>query len=330
MLRLIPLTFLLLISFLAKAQNITVKGIVRDTADKNMLTGATIQFRIAEDSLKKFSTATDKKGAFILTNLIPGNYILTITSVGYEPVKRNIKLNADKDFGTIVISKEADLLSEVTVKVSVPPVKQKGDTLEYGAAAFKVNPDATGEDLIKKMPGVTVDKAGTVTAQGEQVKKVTVDGREFFGDDATAALRNLPAEVIDKIQVFDRLSDQAQFTGVDDGNSSKSINIVTKANMRNGQFGRIYAGYGTDDRYSAGGNVSFFKGDRRISLVGLANNINQQNFSSQDLLGVTSSGGGAIVEEAEAIEGVAEAQVEIAAAVVAQAAEISAEQITSW
>ena len=170
-------------------------------------------------------------------------------------------------------------------------MKQKGDTLEYGAAAFKVNPDATGEDLIKKMPGVTVDKAGTVTAQGEQVKKVTVDGREFFGDDATAALRNLPAEVIDKIQVFDRLSDQAQFTGIDDGNSSKSINIVTKANMRNGQFGRLYAGYGTDDHYSAGGNVSFFKGNRRISLVGITNNVNQQNFSSQDLLGVTSSSG---------------------------------------
>ncbi|HEY1869634.1 MAG TPA: outer membrane beta-barrel protein, partial [Chitinophagaceae bacterium] len=105
------------------------------------------------------------------------------------------------------------------------------------------------------------------------------------------ALRNLPAEIIDKIQVFDRMSDQAQFTGFDDGNTQKGINIVTKANMRNGQFGRMYAGYGTDDRYAAGGNVSFFKNNRRISFVGLANNINQQNFSTQDLLGVTSSGG---------------------------------------
>src|SRR5262249_27816657 len=106
------------------------------------------------------------------------------------------------------------------------------------------------------------------------------------------ALRSLPSEVIDKIQVFDRLSDQAQFTGFDDGNGYKAINIVTKANMRNGQFGRLYAGYGTDGRYSAGGNVSFFKDNRRLSLVGLANNINQQNFSTQDLLGVTSSSGG--------------------------------------
>ena len=127
---------------------------------------------------------------------------------------------------------------------------------------------------------------------GDQVRKVTVDGKDFFGDDATAALRNLPADVIDKIQVFDRLSDQAQLTGFDDGNSVKTVNIVTKNGIRNGQFGRIYAGAGTDGRYTAGGNVSFFKGERRLSLVGNFNNINLQNFSSQDLLGVTSTGGG--------------------------------------
>ena len=187
------------------------------------------------------------------------------------------------------------LFKTVVVSGAAPPVKQKQDTLEYSANQFKVNPDATGEDLIKKMPGITVDQKGSVTAQGETVQKVTVDGRDFFGDDATATLRNLPSEVIDKIQVFDRLSDQAQLTGFDDGNTTKSINIVTKANMRTGNFGRVFAGYGTDDRYNAGGNVSFFNNNRRISLVGLFNNINQQNFSSQDLLGVTSSrnrGGG--------------------------------------
>jgi hypothetical protein len=146
--------------------------------------------------------------------------------------------------------------------------------------------------MIKKLPGITVARDGTVTAMGEQVKKVTVDGKDFFGDDATAALKNLPAEVIDKIQVFDRLSDQAQLTGFDDGNSIKTVNIVTKSGIKNGQFGRIYAGGGTDGRYTAGGNVSFFKGNRRLSLVGNFNNINLQNFSSQDLLGVTSSGGG--------------------------------------
>jgi len=141
------------------------------------------------------------------------------------------------------------------------------------------------------MPGITVAKDGTVTAQGETVKKVTIDGKDFFGDDASAALKNLPSEVVDKIQVFDRLSDQAQLTGFDDGNSQKAINIVTKSGIKNGQFGRIYSGYGTDDRYAAGGNMSFFKGARRISLVANFNNINQQNFGSQDLLGLTSSAG---------------------------------------
>ena len=170
-----------------------------------------------------------------------------------------------------------------------PPVQQKGDTIQYNASQYKTNPDATAEDLVGKMPGITVDNSGTVTAHGDQVKSVTVDGKKFFGDDATAALRNLPAEVIDKIQVFDKLSDQAQFTGFDDGNSVRAINIVTKPNMRNGRFGRLFAGYGTDGRYNVGGNVNFFHGDRRLSFVGLFNNINQQNFSSQDLLGFSNN-----------------------------------------
>ena len=127
---------------------------------------------------------------------------------------------------------------------------------------------------------------------GEQVRKVTVDGRDFFGDDAAATLRNLPAEIVDKIQVFDRLSDQAQFTGVDDGSAAKSINIVTKPNMRNGQFGRFFAGYGTDNHYLAGGNMSYFKNNSRISIVALTNDVNQQNFAEIDLLGATSGGGG--------------------------------------
>lgn len=230
-----------------------------------------------------------KDGAFDFKGLTLQSYILRISSVSHEPDSQVVTLtDSSKDLGIISISKKAKLLAEVTIQAATPPVRQKADTLEYSASAFKVNPDANAEDMVKKMPGVTVDK-GTVTAQGEQVRKVTIDGREFFGDDATAALRNLPAQVIDKIQVFDRMSDQAQFTGFDDGNSTKSINIVTRADMRNGQFGRLFAGYGTDDRYAAGGNVSFFKGNRRISLVGMSNNINQQNFSTQDLLGVTSS-----------------------------------------
>ncbi|HEV8079338.1 MAG TPA: outer membrane beta-barrel protein, partial [Chitinophagaceae bacterium] len=281
-----------------KAQ--TVKGVIIDENDKTPLSGATIKLSNRPDSLHPADSlsiqtiVTTKTGAFAFNNIAPKKYYrLSVSSIGIKGFQLTIyvKDTAVNDFGIIPISKTSKILTDIVIIASAPPVKQKTDTIEYSASQFKVNPDANVEDLIKKLPGVTVDKAGTVTAQGEQVRKVTVDGKDFFGDDATATLRNLPAEIIDKIQVFDRLSDQSQFTGFDDGNSQKAINVVTKANMRNGQFGRMYAGYGTDERYSAGGNVSFFKGNRRLSLVGIANNINQQNFSSQDLLGVTSSGG---------------------------------------
>jgi hypothetical protein len=271
---------------------VSIKGTILDKADRTPVAGASVRLVSKKDSSQKYNTLTDTKGAFAFNNINPDTYLFSATSVGYDLTDRELTVNESRDLGIVSVPKKAKELETVTVIATAPPVKQKVDTLEYAASQFKVNPDANAEDMIKKMPGVTVDKAGTVTAQGDQVRKVTIDGRDFFGDDATAALRNLPAEIIDKIQVFDRLSDQAQFTGFDDGNSAKAINVVTKANMRNGQFGRIYAGYGTDDRYSAGGNVSFFKNARRLSIVGQANNINQQNFASQDLLGVTSSGGG--------------------------------------
>jgi hypothetical protein len=279
-----------LITGVARAQTAIVKGNVRDRNEKTPISGATVKIQSLVDSLSVVNLVTDQKGHFQTSELYSQSYRIKITSVGFQPLDTIVRLDTVIDFHTIYLDKEAKLLSEVIFQGAAPPVRQRADTLEYSASAFKVNPDANADDLVKKMPGITVEN-GTVKAGGEDVKKVTIDGREFFGDDATAALRNLPAEVIDKIQVFDRLSDQAQFTGFEDNGTVKAINIVTKANMRNGQFGRVFAGYGTDDRYSVGGNVSFFNGNRRISLVGLTNNINQQNFATEDLLGVTSTGG---------------------------------------
>jgi outer membrane beta-barrel protein/carboxypeptidase family protein len=281
---------LLLFSPGVRAQSL--KGRLVDLNSNRPLRRASVNLTSLKDSTQAFNTISDSSGRFEFRNLYPDSFVLRITFIGYGDFKQIVGIkNSLVDLGTLFIPKSIKQLGEVVVVSKVPPVQQKGDTLEYNASQFKVNADATAEDMVKKLPGVTVDKQGTVTAQGEQVRKVTIDGRDFFGDDATAALRNLPAEIIDKMQVFDRLSDQAQFTGFDDGSTLKALNIVTKANMRNGQFGRIYAGYGTDDRYAAGGNVSFFKDNRRISLVGNFNNINQQNFASQDLLGVTSGGG---------------------------------------
>jgi hypothetical protein len=282
-----------IVGLAAKSQDITLKGKLTDKEDKAPITGATVKLVSLRDTTQIRLVVTDKTGNFAFNNLNASGYKVYISHSGYEKIEQRINLQAsNKEPIPFNIGKIATDLSDVTVVAKAAPARQKGDTTEFSAGQFKVNPDATAEDMIKKLPGITVARDGTVTAMGEQVRKVTVDGKEFFGDDATAALKNLPAAVIDKIQVFDRLSDQAQLTGFDDGNSVKTVNIVTKSGIKNGQFGRIYAGYGTDSRYSAGGNVSFFKGDRRISLVGNFNNINLQNFASQDLLGVTSSSGG--------------------------------------
>ena len=292
MIRIGLLAFLLgLLGAAPYAQTGSIKGIVRDNLDSGFIKGATVSLLFRSDSSLVKSSVTDAEGSFLLFDLRPDSFIVKITTIGYQEYLLFITLTENgRDLGYIYMSKQGKDLSGVTVVAKAPPVIQKGDTSQFSASQYKVNPDATTEDLIKKMPGITVDKDGTVTAQGEQVKKVTIDGKDFFGDDASAALKNLPSEIVDKIQVFDKLSDQAQLTGHDDGNSVKAINIVTKSGIKNGQFGRAYAGYGTNSRYNAGGNVSFFKGERRLSFVGNFNNINQQNFGSQDLLGLTSSG----------------------------------------
>ena len=285
------LTLILSLIFYLNSYSQTVSGTIEDAANNSSLSNATVSFANADSSVHPSLTVSGSNGSFIFKNVAAGNYTLSVTSIGYKAYKKQVTVSGkDINLGIIAIAKTAETLATVVIKDN-SAMKVVDDTLQFNANQYKVNPDATAEDLIKKMPGITVDQSGTVTAQGETVQKVTVDGRDFFGNDATATLRNLPSEIIDKIQVFDKLSDQAQLTGFDDGNTTKAINIVTKKDMRNGQFGKIYAGYGTDDRYLAGGNVNFFNNNRRISLVGLFNNVNQQNFSTADLLGVTGGGG---------------------------------------
>ncbi|MBI1343492.1 MAG: outer membrane beta-barrel protein [Terrimonas sp.] len=284
------LSFLfLLAAFSSIAQEPVLKGVVKDGETKLPLADATVRLTASGDSTIRYNTLTNKQGVFQFTAIKPLSYRLEISYSGFEITRTDLAWkNSSQDLGDLLLLREAKTLGDVTIISKTAAVRVKNDTTEFSASQFKVNPDANSEDLIKKMPGVTVEN-GVVKAGGEQVKKVTVDGRDFFGDDATATLRNLPAEIVDKIQVFDKLSDQAQLTGIDDGNAAKSINIVTKANMRNGQFGRVFAGYGTDNHYLAGGNMSFFKNTMRLSLVGLTNDVNQQNFTEMDLLGATSS-----------------------------------------
>jgi len=276
------------------AQQISVSGSLQDGQTRTPLIGATVVLIPQRDTSQKLFGLTDAQGHFQIGNLTSGNYRLSISYLGYQSLQRTIAIEKSQslNLGVFYLQPTKTILQEVKVVGQVPPSQMKGDTVEYNAQAYKTNPNATAEDLVGKMPGIIVNSDGSVTAHGETVQKVLVDGKPFFGNDPTTALRNLPAEIVDKVEVFDKMSDQAQFTGFDDGNTQKTINIVTRADRRNGQFGKLYAGYGTDSRYSLGGNINFFNGDRRISVIGMSNNVNQQNFAFQDLLGVTGGGGG--------------------------------------
>jgi hypothetical protein len=271
----------------AHAQTFRVTGEVRDSTDLSSLIGVNVILQSLRDTTEWYGTVTNENGKFDFVNIKQGRYNLKATYVGYANLHKRISIrNSDVDAGVLKLSESFTTLQGVTITATQARVEQKGDTLQFNASAFKTHRDANAEDLITKMPGVTSDATG-VKAQGETVQQILVDGKPFFGDDPNITLKNLPAEVIDKIEVFDRLSEQSQFTGFDDGQSRKTINIITKKGMSNGQFGKIYAGAGENGRYIAGGNMNAFKDKRKLSVIGLSNNINQQNFSNEDLLGVT-------------------------------------------
>ena len=269
---------------------VVIEGSVLDKSDKQTLPGAHITLTHMRDTTRVFRGATDNLGNFRME--VPrGGYTLRVTFLGFAPTVQTVRaIEEVNNVGQIFLSAEGAMLDEVTVTGKANAVMQKGDTLQFLAQAYKTNPDASAEDLIRKMPGITVDTEG-VKAQGESVQRVLVDGQAFFGDDPNIALRNLPAEMIDRIEVFDQQSEQSQLTGFDDGNRVKTINIVTRFDRKSGQFGRIYGGYGDADRYQAGVVTNLFMDKRRISIIGMSNNINQQNFSSEDLSGFMSSSG---------------------------------------
>ena len=269
----------------------TVTGNTLDAEDGAPLPGVNVVLSSREDTTRIWAAITDAEGAFTVRVPEQNTYRLRASFVGYKPVEQLVTVDSTENrVGTLKMEVDVLYMKEVLVEDIQERFRMKGDTTVFNADAFKVNPDATAENLVEKLPGVVIQD-GQVQAQGEQVQRVTVDGREFFGSDPSVALRNLPADIIQNIEVFDRQSDQAQFSGFRDGNTEKTINIVTRTGMSNGQFGRVYGGYGADERYITGGNINIFDASRRISIIGLANNLNQQNFAFEDLLGMMGGGG---------------------------------------
>ncbi len=283
---------LLFLSLNVFSQTYTITGRVIDEKDTSSLIGVTILVTKSSDTTFHTGATTDADGNFQITGLNAGQYSLRLEYLSYNSLNTTVNIiDRDAEAGILMMKPKTTRLKGVTVTEKQIRAEQKGDTSQFNAGAFKTNPDASAEDLVSKMPGITSDNTG-VKVNGEAVKQVFVDGKPFFGTDPSLALKNLPAEIIDKIQVFDRLTDQSTFTGFDDGNAQKTLNIITKKGKNEGVFGKVFAGYGTDERYQAGGNLNIFKGERRITILGMSNNINQQNFSSEDLLGVSSGSSG--------------------------------------
>ncbi len=272
------------------SQNRFIQGQLVDSDDGHFLSSANvILYQLPDSSMRGITS--DYKGIFKFENLRASKYILTISYVGYKTHNQQIELGTNSiDLGRITLKEVSIETEEVKIIGETPPATQSGDTTIYNADAFKTHKDASAEDLVTKIPGVTVQD-GKIQTQGEDVKRVLVDGKPFFGDDPNATLRNIPAEIIEKIQVFDQQSDQSQFTGFDDGNTTKAINVITRMKIKEGTFGKFTAGYGNEEKHLTAGNINFFDNDRRISILGQLNNINEQNFSSEDLLGVMSASG---------------------------------------
>ncbi len=291
--KLLLLSTLIVFGLQLQAQYYKITGRLLDKQTNLPITGATVVLTDLNDTIVRYYAISDADGNFSISHVSTQSYRLKPSFIGYKKIEKIVTVqNFVENVGHIYLSPENKLIGAVVITGQSPAAEQKGDTTEMNANAYKTTKDASAEDLVQKMPTVSIDQSGTVKAQGETVQKVLVDGKPFFGDDPTVALRSLPAEIIDKVQIYNELSDQSKLTGFDDGNTTKTMNIVTKANNREGVFGKMYGGYGTDEKYQVGENLNFFQGDRRFSIIGMSNNINQQNFSSQDLLGLSGGSSG--------------------------------------
>jgi len=266
------LTSLLFVFASAISQVSSIKGTVTDTIAKKNLPDAVVALLGKKDSILIKFVRTDKEGNFLIKQVPQDSLIVQVTHPDFADYIDMFKpVSAEFNLGSILMTPKSKLLEEVFV-VSNKAIVIKGDTIEYRADSFKVQDGANVKDLLKRMPGLQVDRNGQVTAQGKKVEKVLVDGEEFFSDDPAVVIENLRADAIDKVQSYDKKSDQAEFTGVDDGTRSKTLNLVLKEDKKKGLLGKVVIGGGTFDRYSTQAMLNFFKGKKKLSVYGIGSN----------------------------------------------------------
>ena len=268
------------------AQTGSIKGTITDTLNHQKLAKTVVALLRAKDSVLYTFTRSTTNGNFFIKNIEEGKYILLVTYPTYADYVDTFSVNANSetDLGNIILTTKAHLLEDVTVVSKIAAVRMKGDTIVYKADSFKVKEGATVEDLLKKFPGIQVDKKGNITAQGTRVDKVLVDGEEFFGDDPTIATKNLNADMVNEVQVFDKKSDQTTFTGVDDGQTTRTINLKLKDNIKKGWFGKLEASAGgANDIWNNNLMANSFKNKRKLSVFGIASSTGKTGLNWDEM-----------------------------------------------
>lgn len=281
--RSIVLITMLCCTVMAMAQPIavSVKGVVQEVANKP-IEQAMIRLLSPKDSALIDGALSIPDGSFEIKPVKPGKYILHVSFLGFNSLFKDIQVGERTitiDLGTLHLEEDAVMLNDLVVTGKATEVTVRNDTIEYNADSYKVTEGAVLEDLLKKMPGVEIDSEGKITINGKEIKKIMVDGKEFFSDDPKVASKNLPSKMIDKVQVLDRKSDMSMMTGFDDGNEEPVINLTIKKGMKQGWFGNAFAGYGSEDRYEANAMVNRFMENDQFTLLGGLNNTNSMGFT---------------------------------------------------
>ena len=278
----------------ATGEEYEVRGTVADSAGGGLANAMVVALSREDSVLVKYSL-TNRDGHFAIDDLPAGEYILQVTLIGYGAVRRDFDVtDADFDAGEVTMSVLAVPVDSLVISVEHVPFINRRDTLSYNVAAFETPPNASVEDLLRRLPGIEVAEDGSIKAQGEDVRNVLVDGKEFFGKDPTIATRNLPAAAVRQVDVYDKQSDMAEFTGIPDGQEERTLDLRLREEARVGYFGQAAGGFGTDAndnvrlggsagsdrRYAGSFNVNRFSPTGQYAVVATANNTNQLGFST--------------------------------------------------
>lgn len=270
------------LSAFSQTKNITVAGRVIEDDTKEPAVQATVQLLSLPDSAFAAGIATTAQGYFTLPKVQAGKYVLKVSYIGFQPTVLPLQLSAqnpNKNVGTLALKTDAVMLAEAVITAEAPQVQVVEDTLMYNSSAYRTPEGAMLEELVKKLPGAEIDDDGNVKINGKELKKIMVDGKEFFGGDVKTGLKNLPVEMIDKLKTYDKQSDLARITGIDDGEEETVLDLTVKKGMNRGWFGNADAAVGTEDRYAARLNVNHFVDKTQVTVIGSTNNVNNQGFS---------------------------------------------------